>query len=296
MNQLNQSFAKIPIDDFRWNVLQRKVQESKIRRAFALFREQNIEPILIKGWAVGVFYPSSHFRFSIDIDLAVSADQFPAAEKIVRAASNEGLAIDLHRELRHLDSVSWTDLFQNSLQTLVEGYPIRVLRIEDHLRVLCIHWLTDGGVNKERLWDIYYIIHNRRPDFEWERFLGMVAPHRRKWLICCVGLAAKYLALDLANTPITTTISELPSWLIQAVESEWSAETKHLPLEATITSPKMLIRQIKKRIRPNPVWATIQMDGSFDSRTRLHYQLGSLLRRIGPSSQRILSTIKQLSK
>jgi hypothetical protein len=283
-------------DEFRWNLLQRKAQEMKMVRAFSLLREDGIEPVLIKGWAAGMFYPPSHIRLSIDMDLSVPASDFEAAEAIVRSASSEGLAIDLHRELRHLDTVEWCDLFENSILIKIDGYPIRVLRAEDHLRVLCVHWLTDGGGNKERLWDIYYIIENRPIDFDWDRFLGLVTKRRRRWLICTLGLAEKYLGLALDDTPIATEAQDLPQWLTRTVEKEWASETKHLPLEVALTDPKMLIKQVGRRIRPNPIWATVDMEGSFDAKTRVFYQVGSIIKRSKSALSGIANSIKHRLK
>src|SRR5439155_3001956 len=101
------------IDDFRWNLLQKKVQTLRVNNAFALFRARNIEPILINGWAAAQAYPEEIFRDSIDIDLAVPSADFKSASAICRSAAADGLAIDLHRELRHLDTVKWADLFAN---------------------------------------------------------------------------------------------------------------------------------------------------------------------------------------
>ncbi len=283
-------------DELRWNLLQRKAQEMRIRRAFSLLRANGIEPVLIKGWAAGMFYPPSHIRLSIDMDLSVPASDFDRAEAIVRSASSEGLAIDLHSELRHLDTVEWSDLFENSILIEIDEYLVRVLRVEDHLRVLCVHWLTDGGGNKERLWDIYYIIENRPADFDWDRFLGPATKHRRRWLICTLGLAAKYLGLTLDDTPIATEAQDLPQWLIRTVEKEWASETKHLPLEVALTDLKMLIKQVGRRIRPNPIWATVDMEGSFDAKTRVFYQVGSIIKRSKPVLRRLANSIKQRLK
>lgn len=294
---ISESRPTVPVtDELRWNLLQRKAQELKIRRAFCLFRENGIEPVLIKGWAAGMFYPPSHIRLSIDMDLSVPDSDFDAAEAIARSASSEGLAIDLHRELRHLDRVEWDDLFENSILIKIDEYPIRVLRAEDNLRVLCVHWLTDGGCNKERLWDIYYITENRPVDFDWDRFLGPVTERRRRWLVCTLGLAEKYLGLNLDNTPISAEARDLPQWLTRTVEKEWATETKHLPLEVAVADPKMLLKQIGKRIRPNPIWATVEMEGSFDAKTRIFYQVGSIFKRSKPVLRRIAASIKQRLK
>lgn len=279
-------------DDVRWNLLQRKATELKVSRAFSLFRQHSIEPILIKGLAAAQFYPESKLRGSVDMDLAVSKHDFDAATEISKSVEAAGLAIDLHRELRHLDTVSWDDLFQNSrLLQLSDNGSIRVLRPEDHLRVLCVHWLTDGGSNKDRLWDIYYLVENRPADFDWDRFLNTVDGKRRRWLLCSLGLARRYLGLDLTDTPAADAAGEIPQWLIRTVEREWASETKHLPLETILGDWRLLAKQLFKRLRPNPIWATVEMEGSFDAKTRFFYKLGSIFKRIAPSYRRVSETL-----
>ena len=283
-------------DEIRWGLLQRKAQEVRACRAFSLFREQGIEPILIKGLAAGRYYPDSHPRLSIDMDLAVEGDDFAKADLIARAASPDGLAIDLHRELRHLDTAPWADLFAGSEILDVDGGSIRVLRPEDHLRVICVHWLNDGGGNKERLWDVYYMVANRPTDFDWDRFLQPVSERRRRWLICTIGLAHRFLGLDLDDTPIKDEARNLPDWLIKAVEREWSSETSFIPLETAVHDRSMLVKQILQRFRPNPIRATIEMEGSFDAKTRFFYQIGNFFMRIAPSYRRVSESIKGTSQ
>lgn len=280
-------------DDFRWNLLQRKAAEVRASSAFAIFRQHGIEPILIKGLAAALNYPETVSRESIDMDLAVSETDFEAAKAIAESAEAKGLAIDLHRELRHLDTVAWADLFRNShLMEFATG-EIRVLRPEDHLRVLCVHWLTDGGSNKSRLWDIYYAIKNRAADFDWDRFLNVVDANRRRWLVCTLGLADRYLDLDLRGTPVETEARDLPNWLTKTVEREWASETHLVPLEVSIYDLKTLLPQIKRRLRANPIWATLHMNGSFDAKTRFFYKIGSAFKRIPSSYHRISETLSQ---
>jgi len=279
-------------DRGRWDLLQRKVQEIRVLQAFALFRENNIEPVLIKGFAAGRYYPDSVPRLSIDIDFAVAAADHEAALGVCRSLAADGLAIDLHNELRHLDTVAWSDLFDNSRLIHLDAGTIRVLRPEDHLRVLCVHWLTDGGTNKARLWDIYYLIANREADFDWDRFLAPVSERRQRWLLCTVGLAQRYLGLDLDDAPIKDQVGDLPGWLIKTVEREWATETKAQPLETVIYDRKKLVKQIWKRMHPNPIWATVQMEGSFDAKTRFFYKIGNTFKRIMPSISRISNTLR----
>jgi hypothetical protein len=235
--------------------------------------------------------PDTPSRLSLDIDLAVSPEDFSAAEAIALSPDSEGLAIDLHRGLRNHDSLTWTDLFKNSRIIDVDGSAVRILRPEDHLRVLCVHWLTDGGTNKERLWDIYYAIENRPADFDWGRLLDVISARRRRWIVCAIGLAHRYLDLSLEDTPIKDGVKDLPAWLTRTIEREWSSETTDQPLETTLSDRKALWLQVKKRMRPNPISATVLMRGSFDARTRIFYQIGNIFMRIAPSYQRISRAI-----
>lgn len=278
-------------DEGRWNLLYKKAQEARAVEAFGLFREYGIEPVLIKGLAAARFYPDDKTRLSVDMDIAVAAEVFETANAIAAAAAPKGLAIDLHRELRHLDTVPWDDLFANSQLLDVDGGAIRVLRPEDHLRVLIVHWLTDGGADRDRLWDIYYGIANRPDDFAWERFLDVVGPNRRRWLVCAAGLAHHFLELDLDDTPIKDEALKLPPWLLQAVEHEWASGTKLLPLHLVLGDRKSLFAQIRKRLRPNPIFATVELDGSFDAPTRVLYQIRHVFKRMLPSYNRVSQTI-----
>ena len=267
-------------DPHRWSSIKRKTNETRAAQAFELFRSHGIEPILIKGIAASLYYPSDHFRDAIDLDLAVQPSQFDKAKQLVASAAAATLAIDLHAGMRHLDPLDWEDLFENSRVVAMSHGPIRVLRPEDHLRVLCVHWLTDGGSDPGRLWDITYAVKNRPSDFDWHRFLNIV-PTRRRWLECAVGVAKHAHGLDLADTPLECAV--VPEWLLNAVESEWASPTPFRPLRDSLESLSSFGRQLGKRFPPNPITATILMNGSVDAPTRIHYQACTWMTRALPS-------------
>jgi hypothetical protein len=277
--------------DWRGYLIQYKVQQHRIIKTFELFRKYNVEPILIKGWAAARNYPQKEDRLFVDIDICVAPNEFKQAEEILADYNKEGLTIDLHNGLRHLDTVEWNDLFENTELVKLETTNIRLLRPEDHLRILCVHWLSDGGANKIKLWDIYYAVKNRPVGFDWERCLNEISPTRRKWIICTVGLACKYLGLNVKDTPIAKEVKDIPCWLIKAVEKEWKSDLKLIPLHYFLHDKKKLLRQIKKRIPPNPIQATIDMEGEFDNRPRIFYQIGDVFFRLAPAVRRIAKSL-----
>lgn len=276
----------------RWLILQAKVYEENIKSAFQYFRENGIEPILIKGWAAAVEYPDSYKRFYGDIDLCVSSRDYEKSRSLVDAEEGRRLVIDLHRELRHLDSHDWEDLFDNSIIRDLDGQKIRVLRPEDHLRVLCTHWLNDGGADKQRLLDIYHIIDNYRNNFDWQRCLGQLSTVRRTWILKTIGAVEKYFNLDCSHLPFSDAEKSLPRWFVRALEKEWQSETKLKPMGTMLTNPHGFWKQLKKRFPPNPIQATIDMEGSLDDSSRLYYQIGDILLRFKPSVKRLLKTAK----
>lgn len=274
-------------DDLRWYLLQKKNHEIKVRHAFEIFREAGIEPILIKGLAAARNYPEPAMRTSGDIDLSVALSDYPAATEILRSNEVKKLNVDLHRELKWLDSVPWIDLFENSRLIELDGVRIRVLRPEDHLRVLCVHWLTDGGAHRAKLWDIYYAVNNRSVDFDWSRCLDIVSEIRRGWVICTIGLAHKYFGLPIDDLPFMDDAKKIPAWIERCVEREWKSDVRLTSPEIFFRDPKNLLRQVRKRFPPNPIQASIEMERAFDDRSRIPVQISNTLRKLIPSAHRI---------
>ena len=274
-------------NDSKWLILHSKLNEQRIKEAFRIFREEGIEPILIKGWAAARFYPQKHERFYTDIDLCVEPKFYQKALLLLKDKNVEKLFVDLHKGFRHLDTPSWEDLFENSMLVDLDESEIRVLRAEDNLRVLCVHWLNDGGVEKKKLLDIFYAVENRPKDFDWERCLGIISEKRRGWIVCTIGLARKYFGLSLKGTPIEDEAGNLPKWLIKTIEKEWKSGVKLKPLLKCLNDRKQLLEQVRRRIPPNPVQATVELEGSFDESPRIFYQIANTFTRMIPLIKRI---------
>lgn len=279
--------------DYRWQLLQLRLSEKRISEAVAFFRHHKIEPILIKGWAAAQNYPKPFERQFSDVDLIIAPEKYDEAVFFLEDYA-ENYAIDLHSGARHLDSVRYENLFENTKLVKCGETYIRVLRPEDHLRVLCVHWLTDGGENKDRLWDVYHAVANRPNDFDWDRCLKVISQTRRRWIICTIGLAHRYLKLDVKDTPFAGEVGDIPRWVTETVEREWKSVEKLIPLHWCFHNKVELLKQIKKRIPPNPIQATIDMEGEFDNKPRIFYQIGDICYRIVPSFKRVVKEIFNL--
>ncbi len=275
----------------KFNLIQFKVNEHRIGQIWKFFEVGGFEPILIKGWVTARTYPKPHQRQFVDIDLVFKTKQFEPAKKYYDNKSF-GILIDFHKEVRHLDSLSFERLFENSELAKCGGVQIRILCEEDHLRLMCVHWLNDGGEYKDKLWDIYHAVNNRKSDFDWNKCLGVVNEKRRFWIVCAIGLCQKYLDLDLAATPISDAGQNLPKWLIKTLEKEWASEIRLKPLDHYFATKKELWIQLKKRFPPNPIQATIETDGYFEKYPRFYYQTLDIIKRIKPSFTRISAKFK----
>lgn len=278
-----------------WNRLLRGAQEKRLGATFEFFRSAGIEPILIKGWAACRYYPSSVERRPGDIDLAVDPQDFKKSLRVLEDA-RLGYLVDLHNGLRNLDTVPWEDLFKNSRLVPFNGTQIRVLRDEDHLRLLATHWLLDGGRFKDKLWDIYYAVRNRADDFDWTRCLEIVEPHRRRWVICAIAAAHKYLDLPINDLPFAREANTIPKWIARSIELEWKRAEDLEPVLASVHDKKLLARQIFRRLPPNPIRATIEANGDLYGPWRWWYQFMVLVRRSIPFARDCVRFISQKLK
>jgi hypothetical protein len=268
-------------NDHRWYLLQKRRYESEIEKTVSFFREHNLDPVLIKGWAAGLAYPADEPRQFTDIDLAVSASDFERARLLMSSDALKGIVIDLHNEFRYLDTLPWNDLFSNSRFEDLDGVPVRILRPEDHLRLLCVHWLADGGIHKDRLRDIYYAVANRQADFDWSRCLDAAGANRREWILCVLGLTNKYFDLPLDGLPFADKARRIPEWVIKRVEKEWRDPVHLLPLLTFVRDPKQFLRQAKKRLPPSPIRAMVEMEGEING-PLFYYRIGCFVKRVPP--------------
>lgn len=274
-------------DSLRWNAIRRRVIEHNTFQAVELLKRYDIESIVIKGIAVGRYYPIEQLRDSVDVDLAVDPAVFDKALTIVKENAGLGLAIDLHRGLRSFGDLDWQSVLHASELVELTAGSIRVLRPELHLIVLCHHWLLDGGRYRNRLHDIKYLIEAERNDFNWDEFLSHADSRRIGNYRIAIGLAAREFEIDLSNTPMKGVIETIPAWVTAFLRSEWTRDFEHLPLESSIIAEGRTLDQLADRLSPNPIRAIIEFNGDLTTNRRKTYQVLNFFYRIPSTISRI---------
>ena len=265
----------------KWHLIQQKALTLCLASIFDEFRISSIDAICLKGWSVARFYPEGRIRSYNDIDLVVANRDYEKALELVRKGQFSGIAIDLHRGIRDRDTLSWEQLFSRSYLTQLHDAEVRVLGDEDNLRITSTHWLIDGGEFKEKLWDIFYLVSNRREVFDWDRCLNAAGPTRRTWVLAAVATARDYLGLNVSGLPREFTEFELPSWYKETLERKWVREPMlRIPLLSCWKRPDLLVQQIQRGFPPNPIAATTDTEGAIDHTARWPYQLKSIKKKL----------------
>lgn len=268
-------------DAYRLYKLRAIVYEREIAKIFRLLRSQAIEPVLVKGWAIARHYAEPEARPCGDIDLCVSKEQFAEARAILENCEGSPHTFDLHRGFRHLDDRSFEELMTRSELVELEGEKIRVLGVEDHLRVLCYHFLREGGWRALWLCDISVALESRPASFDWDLCLS---GNRREddWVACSIGLAHQLLGADVSETPVAVKAAKLPAWLLPSILREWevrSMSQRHrTPMSSAMSQPLRTLKGLHHHW-PTPVEATVSLGGAFNELPRLPFQVGNFLAR-----------------
>jgi len=271
---------------FRLLTLQAAIHQTKVEKVFRCFRTANVEPILMKGWSIARRYPLPGLRPYGDIDLLIRPEDHSCASDIVTSEELRDCRIDLHPGVFELADRSIAELFARSKLVPCGTGEARILKDEDHLALLSIHFLKHAGWRPLWLCDVGLMLESMSPDFAWDLCLGS-NKRRMNWILSAIGLARELLEASIANDQIATR-AMVPGWLIESVLTNWEQpfigrhepHNHRAPIRSYLRKPRGVMADLKRRW-PNPILATISVNGMFGKRRRLRYQVGNCLQRAG---------------
>lgn len=282
----NSSSAEVLHQAYRLQSLQSEIHEQKIERVFRLFGEAGVEAVLAKGWATAGTYIDRALRPYGDLDICVPPEHFKLAEEILSAPEAWDCWVDLHQHFSEIDERAIDELFTRSKTVSIGEQKIRLLGSEDQLALSCIHLLKHGAWRPLWLCDVGVAIESLPATFDWDVCLGRNKT-RAHWIICAIGLAKRLLGADSERLP-TQLESKLPSWLVENVLQQWASPfaidqppmSHPVPMAELLRHPAGMLAGLRQRW-PNPIIATISVNGKLNNVPRLPYQMANCFSRIG---------------
>jgi hypothetical protein len=277
-SQLSDSVVRLCREGYIVSVGRAAAHEAELDRVLSAFQAAAIRSILLKGWSVGRLYPESGLRPSGDIDLWVDPDQRLEAAEILEGVATWRQLVDLdHDQFRRFENRSFDDFYDSCDTVHLGSTPIKVLRREDQTRILCLHFLKHGGWRPLWLCDIAVLLESQDTTFNWELCLGSDA-RRARWIGCTIALARDLLGARIPSGAPRCVTSDPPGWFTRTILREWSNPSAPNATSFALMIPELKSRpwKLKSAMRGrwrNPIQATVDCDGAFDTLPRLPYQL-----------------------
>jgi len=270
---------------FRLLALRARAHESNIEKLFCRFRQANVEVIVVKGWAVARCYPEQALRPYGDIDLLVRPADADLASQIIQSNDARGGFTDVHAGMFELSDRPIEHLFERSRLVPCGPEYVRVLSSEDHFALLSVHLLKHAAWRPLWLCDIGMLLESTGKDFDWGLCLGRDA-RRANWILAVAGLAQTLLGAEISDDSIAAQAGQVPNWLTERVLKNWQTPFAHLqaplrhaaPIRSYLRHPPGLLPDLARRW-PDPILATVTVNGTFGRRRRLRYQIGNWLLR-----------------
>jgi len=273
--------AKVLQQAYRIQALQSLIHEKKIETVFRLLRQSSVDAILVKGWLAAGLYPERALRPYGDIDLCFRREHLPTAKDVLRSPEATDCWVDSHSRFSELESRTFDELFARSRLVDLGAEQIRIMGPEDHLALLAIHLFKHGAWRPLWLCDIGAAIESLPETFDWDVCLG-ANKTRALWVICAIHLSQELLAADINSLPKPYRLRKLPGWLVSNVLRQWAVPfainqppmSHPEPMAHYLKTPRGLLKGLRARW-PNPIIATVSVNGEFNGFPRLPYQLGN---------------------
>jgi hypothetical protein len=262
---------------YRLQSLYAGLHEEEIEQVIELLRAAAVVPLLIKGRAAAELYPERGLRPYGDIDLCFESGDYAKALDLLTSPEGIAFNVDPHNGLDQVYGLSLSDLIARSQAMKVGKVELRVPCFEDHLHILCIHFLKHGAWRPLSLCDVAAALESRPESVDWDRCLGR-NKRRADWVACTIGLAHQLLGAIVKGTPVAQRAANLPRWLVPAVLKQWetpypqSNETTELMIVHLKKRRVGVINEIGKRW-PNPIRATVYFRARFNELPRLPFQV-----------------------
>jgi hypothetical protein len=271
---------------YRLQSLQSDIHEQKIEKVFRLCREVQLEAVLAKGWAAAGIYSTRALRPFGDIDICVRPEQFKLAEEVFNSPEAIDCWVDLHQQFSEIGDRTVAQLLARSTTVALGAEQIRILGLEDQFALSSIHLLKHGAWRPLWLCDVGVALESLPPTFSWDTCLGQNIT-RAKWIMCAIGLAKELLGADTEKVPENVN-TQVPGWLVQNVLKQWERPfainqppmSHPVPMANVLRHPSQLPEGLRQRW-PNPILATISVNGEFNNLPRLPYQLANCISRVG---------------
>jgi hypothetical protein len=266
---------------YRLHTLQAALHERSLIQLAAYLRENNLEPLLGKGWAIARSYPEAGLRPYGDFDLYIRPEEHSTMMALLRAPNAPAASVDLHRGCAELDDRSFDEIFSRSRLVPAGGTEVRIFGAEDHLRLLCLHMFRHGAWRPLWLVDVAVALETRQEDFDWDYFLSGDRL-RTDWVACAILLANELIGARIDDTPLAHRAGSLPGWLRPTVLRQWGTEPKphgtRTPMSHYLSHPSGLIEALRIRW-PNAIEASVGVRAPFNQFPRLPFQIAECVAR-----------------
>jgi hypothetical protein len=284
-------------DAYRLHALQTALHERELAQVVRALEAAGIEAVIVKGWTAARLYAEPGLRPFGDIDVCVAPEQHAAARAAL-AESAPPINVDLHSGLAinsgfARDLPSFEDARAHASRVRLEGVDVLILAPEEHLALLCVHFLTHGAWRPLWLCDIAAAVERLPDDFEWDRCLGR-SRRLATWISSTVALAEQLLGMR-PNGVLPP--ARMPYWLEPALLKQWGSPRPEYPGDlvslpsGSFFRPSRAMRVVRAHW-VDPIMATMQPGASFNRLPRFLFQLRFLVWKAGRFLRRLVRDLR----